>query len=157
MRLDDEDDTTWAVQPGVTVDAGQATVVTSTFSVLCPVGGVTPPPAYGTTGQSCTGLGDVCQSEDCCTSLTVPGGSFPMGRCNTEGECPDWMGQGAGEGPEHTATVSSFELDKYEVTVGRFRRFVEAYDGTPPTSRRGRASTHSGHGLAIRVERPAAR
>jgi len=36
------------------------------------------------------------------------------------------------ESPEHTTKVDSFSLDAFEVTVGRFRRFVEAYDGTPP-------------------------
>jgi formylglycine-generating enzyme required for sulfatase activity len=30
--------------------------------------------------------------------------------------------------PEHDATVTTFALDKYEVTVGRFRAFVEDYD-----------------------------
>jgi formylglycine-generating enzyme len=30
--------------------------------------------------------------------------------------------------PEHSATVADFALDKYEVTVGRFRRFVNDYD-----------------------------
>jgi formylglycine-generating enzyme required for sulfatase activity len=30
--------------------------------------------------------------------------------------------------PEHTATVAPFALDKYEVTVGRFREFVASYD-----------------------------
>jgi sulfatase modifying factor 1 len=30
---------------------------------------------------------------------------------------------------ENPATVSSFRLDKYEVTVGRFRQFVAAWDG----------------------------
>jgi len=33
------------------------------------------------------------------------------------------------EVPEHSATVASFALDKYEVTVGRFRKFVNAYGG----------------------------
>jgi formylglycine-generating enzyme required for sulfatase activity len=32
------------------------------------------------------------------------------------------------EQPEHSATVSKFALDKYEVTVGRFRNFVKEYD-----------------------------
>jgi formylglycine-generating enzyme required for sulfatase activity len=32
------------------------------------------------------------------------------------------------ETPEHDAVLSSFALDKYEVTVGRFRKFVEGYD-----------------------------
>jgi formylglycine-generating enzyme required for sulfatase activity len=30
--------------------------------------------------------------------------------------------------PEHNAVVATFVLDKYEVTVGRFREFVAAYD-----------------------------
>lgn len=34
--------------------------------------------------------------------------------------------------PEHTVTVSDFFLDSFEVTVGRFRRFVDAYAGAPP-------------------------
>ncbi len=36
------------------------------------------------------------------------------------------------EVPEHTVTVSPFYLDAFEVSVGRFRKFVAAYDGTPP-------------------------
>ena len=36
------------------------------------------------------------------------------------------------ERPEHDATVGAFYLDKYEVTVGRFRNFVAKFDGTPP-------------------------
>src|SRR5690606_38418278 len=38
------------------------------------------------------------------------------------------------------ATVSSFKLDKFEVTVGRFRAFVEAGEGTlakPPAANAG--------------------
>jgi formylglycine-generating enzyme required for sulfatase activity len=34
----------------------------------------------------------------------------------------------ADEQPEHSVTVTSYFLDKYEVTVGRFRQFVNAYD-----------------------------
>jgi formylglycine-generating enzyme required for sulfatase activity len=36
------------------------------------------------------------------------------------------------ETPAHTVELSPYGLDKYLVTVGRFRRFVEAFDGTPP-------------------------
>jgi formylglycine-generating enzyme required for sulfatase activity len=32
-----------------------------------------------------------------------------------------------GDQPEHTTTLSTYALDKYEVTVGRFRAFVDAY------------------------------
>jgi len=29
--------------------------------------------------------------------------------------------------PEHDATIGSFSLDTFEITVGRFRNFVEGY------------------------------
>jgi len=32
----------------------------------------------------------------------------------------------------NAATVSDFKLDRFEVTLGRFRRFVEAYPGSKP-------------------------
>jgi len=67
-------------------------------------------------GPSCSGMtGIECQGGSCCESPLVTGGTFSQG--------PD---------PEYASafqsTVSSFRLDKYEVTVGRFRRFVAAYD-----------------------------
>jgi formylglycine-generating enzyme required for sulfatase activity/ABC-type phosphate transport system substrate-binding protein len=49
-------------------------------------------------------------SESCCTSLPVTGGSFNRAQ------------------PSAPATVSSFRLDKYDVTVGRFRQFVAAWN-----------------------------
>jgi formylglycine-generating enzyme len=42
--------------------------------------------------------------------------------------CPAAVSCDAKETPEHDVTVSAFSLDRYEVTVGRFRRYVEAYD-----------------------------
>ena len=54
-----------------------------------------------------------CLGESCCKTLPVPGCSgcaFPAGE---------------------TSSVSPFQLDKYEVTVGRFRAFVNAYNGPP--------------------------
>lgn len=62
---------------------------------------------------SCAALqGNECQGADCCASLTVPGGTFQ---------------QGSGT-DTYQSTVSSFRLDEYEVTVARFRAFVQAYD-----------------------------
>ncbi|WP_437712289.1 SUMF1/EgtB/PvdO family nonheme iron enzyme [Sorangium sp. So ce448] len=55
----------------------------------------------------------------CCDSRLVPGGTFNRhfdGVNSTDDSYP--------------ATVSSFLLDTYEVTVGRFRAFVEAGQGT---------------------------
>jgi sulfatase modifying factor 1 len=62
---------------------------------------------------SCRGLEPKCgpeQNEDCCTTLPMPAGDFHR----------DGI-------PDFPATVSSFFLDRFEVTVGRFRKFVEAY------------------------------
>jgi formylglycine-generating enzyme required for sulfatase activity len=41
------------------------------------------------------------------------------------------------EGPERTRAVSPFVLDTFEVTVGRFRRFVDAWSFTAPPSNAG--------------------
>ncbi len=50
-------------------------------------------------------------NEPCARSLVVPGATFFRGTPSTA----------------HPATVSDFRLDKYEVTVGRFRKFVWAW------------------------------
>ena len=71
---------------------------------------------YGVAGQSCEGgLG-------ACEMVELPGGSFMMGAPTTDPYSLE------DEYPEHEASVSAFALDKFEVTVGRFRVFVESYD-----------------------------
>jgi formylglycine-generating enzyme required for sulfatase activity len=55
-----------------------------------------------------------------------------MGRSQTPGDSDYYPGGEGDEIPEHNVAVSAFCLDKFEVTVGRFREFVEQYDGTPP-------------------------
>jgi formylglycine-generating enzyme len=97
--------------------------------------------------QSCTGLAATCGpngDESCCANIAVPGGTFLMGRgtescgavgCRPDagmGGCPVGMACQADERPEHPMMVGTFTLDKYEVTVGRFRKFVAAYVKTPP-------------------------
>jgi len=62
---------------------------------------------------SCIGLPATCGSSgilECCESGMVPGGTYNR---SSNASFP--------------ATVSDFRLDKYEVTVGRFRKFVMAY------------------------------
>jgi formylglycine-generating enzyme len=59
-------------------------------------------------------------SESCCTSLKVTGGTYYRTYTNT-GTGPT--------GEADPATVSDFRLDKYLVTVGRFRQFVAALNG----------------------------
>jgi len=58
--------------------------------------------------------------ESCCASLDVPGGTFYRTYKNG--------GSGATNVAD-PATISDFRLDKYLVTVGRYRRFVAAWDG----------------------------
>ena len=70
--------------------------------------------AASTGRPSCRGLLTRCGRDDCCTSLAVPQGQFVLGATSTE--------------LTSNATVSAFTLDKYEVTVGRFRRFLSHYD-----------------------------
>ena len=47
--------------------------------------------------------------------------------------CPYGMTCYTFEVPEHAASVAAFYLDTFETTVGRFRRFVQQYNGTPPS------------------------
>jgi sulfatase modifying factor 1 len=59
-------------------------------------------------------------SESCCTSLEVTGGTYYRTYSN----------HGSGlSGEADPASVSGFRLDKYEVTVGRFRQFVDVWNG----------------------------
>ncbi|MGC9983125.1 MAG: SUMF1/EgtB/PvdO family nonheme iron enzyme [Polyangia bacterium] len=92
-------------------------------------------------GPSCTGLPATCGpsgNESCCTSLLVPGGTFY--RSYDGVDFTDMS---------YPATVADFYLDKYETTVGRFRRFVNAGMGTqasPPASGAGANSMITGSG-----------
>ncbi len=86
-----------------------------------------------TASRSCVGLSATCgdgAADDCCADDSVPGGTFLMGRCTTPGCSDEAVGLDA-ELPEHSVSVTGFRLDRYEVTVGRFRRFVDTY-ATPP-------------------------
>ncbi|MFH0900445.1 MAG: SUMF1/EgtB/PvdO family nonheme iron enzyme [Pseudomonadota bacterium] len=89
-------------------------------------GGSGKPNVCGETGgsfPSCAGLASTCgptKTGDCCETLFVPSGTY--NRSNH---------------PDYPATVSGFMLDRFEITVGRFRKFVEAGMGTqanPPVA-----------------------
>jgi formylglycine-generating enzyme len=71
---------------------------------------------------SCQELAATCGpagNESCCKTLPVPGGTFNRGFDGILYKEAD-----------HPATISPFYLDRYEVTVGRFRAFVNAGLGT---------------------------
>ena len=81
-------------------------------------------------------------TESCCTSLEVPGGTYYRTYDN--------LGTGATNEAD-LATVSGFQLDKYIVTVGRFRQFVAAWNsgmGWLPPGGSGK-HTHLNGGLGL--------
>ncbi len=92
---------------------------------------------------SCSELAATCGSagtSSCCDSTLVPGGTFYRSYdVGTDAMFPDMS---------FPATVSSFRLDTFEVTVGRFRQFVNNGMGTqaspPPTG----AGARSLNGMA---------
>ncbi len=97
---------------------------------LCTVAGCEwPSCAEGGAGlRSCGAKGD----ESCCASLPVPAGTFPRA-----------------PGEAATAAVSALELDRYEITVGRFRAFLHAWmdAGWRPAAGAGKHAQLPGGGL----------
>lgn len=85
---------------------------------------------------SCRGLAPTCGpsgTDRCCATANVPGGTFRRLNRNTNA----------------TATVSPFALERYEVTVGRFRAFVSSGAGTqekPPAEGAGAHPKVAGSG-----------
>ncbi len=106
-------------------------------------------PGSSTAGTSCALAGPETtrcgnEPESCCTSLPVSGGTFdrsylPSADAGSSGEADP-------------ATVSGLLLDKYDVTVGRFRPFVAAWNRgagwTPPAGSGKHAHLNGGRGLA---------
>lgn len=87
-------------------------------------------PTWACTGEpsicahSCSNLPATCGAtgdQNCCAASWVDGGTFLR---NTDEGLP--------------ATVGSFALDTFEITVGRFRAFVEAYPANRPSTGAGR-------------------
>jgi formylglycine-generating enzyme required for sulfatase activity len=102
------------------------------------------PPSCALGGPGLTDCGST--KESCCTSLEVRGGTFYR--------TYDLSGTESDDGPTgeaDPATVSSFRLDKYLVTVGRFRQFVNAWNGgngyTPPAGSGKHTYLNNGNGL----------
>jgi formylglycine-generating enzyme required for sulfatase activity len=82
-------------------------------------------------------------NETCCASLQLQKGTYYRTYTN----------DGAGPtGEADPASVSTFLLDKYLVTVGRFRQFVAAWNGgvgyTPPAGSGKHTHLNGGKGLA---------
>jgi formylglycine-generating enzyme required for sulfatase activity len=87
-------------------------------------------------------------SESCCTSLAVPGGTYY--RTYNTADSTSGPPDGGWTDEADPATISSFSLDKYLVTVGRFRQFVNAWNnGYLPAEGSGKhAYLNGGSGLS---------
>lgn len=73
-------------------------------------------PPGGPQAQNCGAI-----NESCCTTACVPGGKYTV-QPRVDG------------GLATTATVDTFFLDKYEVTLGRYKQFVQFLaNGSPPS------------------------
>ena len=98
-----------------------------------------PPPP-----PSCAGLPATCgasANDSCCSSPPVTGGMYYRSY--------DVAGDARSGNMNYPATVSTFRLDKYEVTLGRFRAFINAGMGTqagPPVLGAGAHANISGSG-----------
>lgn len=102
------------------------------------------PVVVGSPFLSCMNLQAACgvAGDSCCESPVVPGGRFF--RDHDLANSPPLSGD-----TNHPAMISSFRLDKYDVTVGRFRAFVAAGMGTqvhPPAAETGAHSQILGSG-----------
>jgi sulfatase modifying factor 1 len=109
-------------------------------SQSCVNGACVTPSSCQTSGAGRTDCG--AASESCCTSLEVTGGTFYRTYTNS-GSGPT--------GEANPATLSGLRLDKYLVTVGRFRRFVNAWSngaGYTPAQGSG-VHTHLNGGMGL--------
>ena len=87
---------------------------------------------------SCIGLPATCGplgKETCCAAPMVPGGDFLRSY--------DGVSYADASFP---ASVADFRLDQYEVTVGRFRKFVEAWPSSKPSAGVGKHPLAAGTG-----------
>ena len=100
------------------------------------------PPSCHASGAGLSNCG--ASGESCCATLEVSAGAYD--RTYTSDA------DGGPVGEADPATVSGFRLDKYEVTVGRFRQFVNTWNGgsgyTPPAGSGKHTHLNGGLGLA---------
>ena len=117
-----------------TGEDGSGDVTTAVTDSAAASDAACPGPSGAHEGPSCAG-GLTCAQGSCCESPLVEGGTYMF--------TPPSSAPGAGR-----VTLSSFRLDKYEVTVGRFRKFVDAVvKGWRPTP--GSGKHHHVAGCAI--------
>jgi len=106
-------------------------------------------------GAGLTNCGEA--SESCCTSLTVAGGSYyrtydsvGLAADGGYGSAAILAADGGPTSLADPATIGNYLLDRYDVTVGRFRQFVAAWNGgwTPAPGSGKHTHLNAGMGLA---------
>jgi sulfatase modifying factor 1 len=99
----------------------------------------TEPPSCAGGGDGASECGIATDPKSCCASLAVPGGLFH--RSYDDVTYKD---------ESNPATVAAFRLDQFEVTVGRFRKFVKAVEAgwVPPAGGGKHLHLNGGQGLA---------
>jgi formylglycine-generating enzyme required for sulfatase activity len=92
-------------------------------------------------------------NESCCTSLEVPGGTYyrTYDGVDDDGGGPVLAADGGPTALADPATAAGFRMDKYLVTVGRFRQcvnYLTGNAGAPPADGSG-IHTHVNGGLGL--------
>ncbi len=119
-------------------------------------GGLAVAPSCAPGGPGMTNCG--ANGESCCTSLDVAGGTYyrtydlyDAGVASRGVPGIAVAADGGPTGEADPASVSSFRLDKYLVTVGRFRQFANAWNGgngyTPQAGSGKHSHLNGGNGL----------
>jgi sulfatase modifying factor 1 len=151
-RVTESDDRGSADAGGTAGDAGPGSSDASgpdSSDASSPNGDADPPScAVNGAGTSICGA----SMDNCCTSLEVQGGTYYRTYDLEPDGGLELPVDGGPIGEADPATVSTFRMDKYDVTVGRFRQFVAAWNsgsGYLPAAGSGK-HTHlnAGNGLA---------
>jgi formylglycine-generating enzyme required for sulfatase activity len=137
--------------PSAEAASGEASSAEGSTADAAEAGGQVPEPHCAPGGPGLTNCG--LNKESCCTNYEVTGGAFyrtydldPLGGADL------WIApDGGAVGLDSPATLSTFRLDKYDVTVGRFRQFVDAWNGgggfNPPAGSGKHTHLNGGAGL----------
>jgi formylglycine-generating enzyme required for sulfatase activity len=122
----------------VIVEGGSSPVEADAADGAASVVPPSPPPSCAPGGPGMSN----CQVDggDCCASPLVTGGTFYRTYTNDDAGLA---------GLADPATISSFRLDKYPVTVGRFRQFVKAWSAgyVPPEGAGKHVHLNGGKGI----------
>ncbi|WP_447979500.1 formylglycine-generating enzyme family protein [Candidatus Nitrospira bockiana] len=82
-------------------------------------------------GPNSNSAGTVVTGKDGAPMVLIPEGEFVMG---TEDVGSNWYQGNPNEFPEHVVKLKSYYIDQFEVTIGRYAKFLEATDHAPPPS-----------------------